>query len=194
MTPMYALAAGIVRRIMNLLGSSQNALRAFLHFLTAVHLAVYRVTGGRVTGTKAMPSGGMILLTTTGRKSGQLRTVPLLSLRHDGDWLVTASNAGLERPPAWLFNLEANPAATVQAGRATVPVIATVADESARARLWPLFLRAYPGYADHEQRTSRAIPVVILTPAAPEPGAVTTERSGRSDRGTAGLESRAGRV
>lgn len=162
---MYALAAGTVRRIMNLLGSSQNALRSFLRFLTAVHLAVYRATGGRVTGTKAMPSGGMILLTTTGRKSGQPRTVPLLSLRHDGDWLVTASNAGLERPPAWVLNLEANPAATVQAGRVATPVTATVADETTRARLWPLFLRAYPGYADHEERTSRTIPVVILSPA-----------------------------
>ncbi|MCL2586231.1 MAG: hypothetical protein FWE35_27680 [Streptosporangiales bacterium] len=52
---MYELAAGIVRRVMNLLGSSQSALGAFLRFLTTVHLAVYRVTGGRVTGTKVMP-------------------------------------------------------------------------------------------------------------------------------------------
>lgn len=162
---MYELASEIVRRVMNRLASSQGVLRTFLRFLTAVHLAVYRVTGGRVTGTKTMPSGGMILLTTTGRKSGQPRTVPLLTLRHDGDWLVTASNAGLERPPAWLFNLQANPAATVQAGRATTPVTATIADETTRARLWPLFLRTYPGYADHEQRASRAIPVVILSPA-----------------------------
>lgn len=162
---MYDAAAAVVRWIMNVLGPSQGALRGFLRFLTSVHLAVYRATGGRVTGTKSLPTGGMILLTTTGRKSGQPRTVPLLSLRHDGDWLVTASNAGLERPPAWLLNITADPGATVQADRATVPVTATVADEAARAALWPLFLREYPGYADHEQRAAaRTIPVVILRP------------------------------
>lgn len=163
---MYALAAGLVRRLMNRLDASQQALGRFLHALSAIHLAVYRSTGGRLTGTSVMPSGGMILLTTTGRKTGEPRTVPLLSLRHGDDWLIAASNAGLEKPPAWLFNLRANPAATVQAGRDTAWVTAEVADDATRAALWPLFLRAYPGYADHEKRASRDIPIVVLSPAS----------------------------
>ncbi|HKH11862.1 MAG TPA: nitroreductase/quinone reductase family protein, partial [Rubrobacter sp.] len=81
---------------------------------TRVHSALYRATGGRVGGS--LVGSPVLLLVTTGRKTGQRRTTPLLYLR-DGDRYVTvASNGGAPKPPLWWLNLQANPEATVETG------------------------------------------------------------------------------
>ena len=109
----------------------------------------------------------VLLLTTTGRKSGKQRTLPLLYLEDGGRYVVIASVGGAPKHPAWYLNLLANPTATIEVGRRKLAVSATTASAEERARLWPLAVQMYSGYDDYQAKTSREIPVVILAPAAP---------------------------
>jgi deazaflavin-dependent oxidoreductase (nitroreductase family) len=125
-----------------------------------VHTSVYRASGGRIGGEAAnLP---VLLLTTTGRKSGKQRTAPLLFVRDGDDVAVVASNGGRDWSPAWWLNLQQHPAAVIEVGRARRTVTAHEADPEQRARLWPQFTGPYPGYLKYQARTARAIPVVIL--------------------------------
>ena len=129
--------------------------------ITTVHTEVYRRTGGKL-GAKA-GSTTMGLLTTTGRRSGQPRTTPL-NVMADGDrWLLVASYGGDDRDPQWFRNLQANPEATIQLGAETIPVRATIATPEEKKTLWPKAVSAYKGYEGYQRKTSRDIPVVILT-------------------------------
>ena len=130
-----------------------------------LHRAVYERTGGRLMARLA--GLDMLLLTTTGRKSGQPRTLPLACFP-DGDRLVVvASNAGQDSDPAWWLNLKANPEAEVHFRRERFRVRAHVAEGAERARLWPWLKQRNPIYARYEGKTSREISVVVLvrTPA-----------------------------
>ncbi|MBC8163181.1 MAG: nitroreductase family deazaflavin-dependent oxidoreductase [Roseiflexaceae bacterium] len=130
--------------------------------VTDLHLAAYRLSGGRLGGTLlGMP---MLLLSTWGRKTGLLRTAPLLYLPAEGALVLVASNGGAQRSPTWFYNLEANPHALVQVGPARGEVISALASETQRARLWPQLLDVYAGYASYQARTDRQIPVVLLYP------------------------------
>ena len=131
-------------------------------YLGALHRLLYRASGGRIGGRLwDLP---VVLLTTTGRQSGKQRTVPLCSLRDGDDVVVIASYGGLDRPPAWWLNLEANPQAELLSGRVRRAVTARNADPDERARLWAEVTARAPGYLEYERRTSREIPVVILQP------------------------------
>ncbi|HET6263109.1 MAG TPA: nitroreductase family deazaflavin-dependent oxidoreductase [Chloroflexia bacterium] len=126
------------------------------------HAAMYRRTGGKVGGKIGeMP---VLLLTTTGRKSGQPRTVPLNYFPDGKNYVVTASNSGRDEPPLWYLNLQSNPQATVQVGRATKPVIAKEATPQEKARLWPILTRKARQYAEYQKLTQRDIPMVVLRP------------------------------
>ena len=106
----------------------------------------------------------VLLLTTTGRKSGKKRTTPLLYVEDAGRYVIIASVGGAPRHPAWYLNLRDNPAATIEIGRRTLAVTAETASPEERARLWPLATQMYSGYDDYQAKTSREIPVVVLTP------------------------------
>jgi deazaflavin-dependent oxidoreductase (nitroreductase family) len=137
---------------------------AFTRAATFVHKEIYRRTGGKV-GAKIGPTT-MGLLTTTGRKSGQPRTTPL-NCTPDGErWLLVASYGGDDRDPQWFKNLRANPAATLQIGAETFPVRAAVATPEEKQALWPKVVAAYKGYDGYQRKTSRDIPVVVLTRTA----------------------------
>ena len=127
-----------------------------------VHTFFYRLTGGRIGHS----TSGIInlLLTTTGRKSGKQRTVPVSYIRDGADLVVVASNGGADRPPAWWLNLEASAEASVAVGRETIAVRARRADGEERARLWPTLKASNFFYAYHEANADREIPVVILSP------------------------------
>jgi len=130
--------------------------------VSQAHNVLYRATGGRF-GSRllGMP---VLLLTTTGRRSGKSRTTPLLYVRDGDAVVVVASNGGSDFFPAWWLNLRSNPQAEVEIGRARTRVIARKASPAERVRLWPEFTSGYPGYAKYATRTSREIPVVILEP------------------------------
>ena len=126
------------------------------------HVAIYRRTGGLLGGrVRALP---VLLLTTTGRKSGQQRTQPLNYLRYGTAYVVTASNSGRDSYPAWFLNLQSNPRASVQVRRKVLPVTARVANEEEHARLWEELTAKGRNYAEYVKMTDRDIPMVILQP------------------------------
>ena len=130
--------------------------------VAGLHTALYRATGGRVG--RSVGGVPVLLLTTTGRRSGRERTTPLGYVEDGRALAVVASNGGMDWFPAWWLNLQARPEATIEIGRRRMPVRAEKADPEERARLWPRFTGLYPGYAKYEERTSREIPVVLLHP------------------------------
>jgi F420H(2)-dependent quinone reductase len=136
--------------------------RLATRYLGALHRVVYSASGGRI-GSRIWGLE-IVLLTTTGRRSGRPRTVPLCSLRDGEAFVVIASYGGLDRPPAWWLNLEANPQAELLTGRERRTVTARNAAPDERARLWAEVTARAPGYLEYERRTTREIPVVILQP------------------------------
>jgi deazaflavin-dependent oxidoreductase (nitroreductase family) len=141
--------------------------------LSRTHLTVHLVTKGRVLGSVAgMP---VLLLTTTGRRSGKARTTPLTFFRDGADLVVIASNGGADRSPDWWLNLQQTPRAVVGIGTDTFVATARAASEQERERLWAVVTETYTGYARYQERTSRRIPVVLLTPEGP-PVARSTKR------------------
>ena len=125
------------------------------------HVQAYRETGGR-RGYRWRNGTTILLLTTTGRRSGEERTMPLI-FRPDGDrWVVVASKGGWDDHPGWFHNLEANPEATIQVKDEVIRVRARVAAGEERERLWKLMAEAWPAYDAYQQKTDREIPVVIL--------------------------------
>ena len=138
-----------------------------IRFLSRAHLAAYRLSRGRVLGSVAgMP---VLLLTTTGRRSGKVRTTPLTFFRDATDLVVVASNGGADRPPDWALNLQQTPRAVVEIGTNKVAVTARPASQQERERLWIVITATHAGYARYQERTTRPIPVVLLTPEHPPP-------------------------
>lgn len=123
----------------------------------------FRANGGKVGGQ--FDGAPLLLLHTTGARTGQERVNPVM-YRTDGDRLVVfASKAGADTNPDWFHNLRAHPRVTVEVGTETREAVARVADDSERTRLWEAQKSEWPGFAGYEQRTGRQIPVVILEPA-----------------------------
>ena len=124
-------------------------------------VGMYRLTGGAVGGT--IGSNPVLLLTTTGRRSGATRTVPV-SYFQDGDNIVlVASNGGADRHPAWYLNITAHPAVEIQIKRQLRSVTATVASPEERARIFADVVARSPGYGKYQRRTTRTIPIVLLS-------------------------------
>lgn len=141
---------------------NKNAYNSISKVVTAAHIALYKATGGRVGGhIGKMP---VLLLTTTGRKSGKPRTKPLGYVKDGDDYLLAASNAGNDFFPSWWLNLKANPVAEIQVGSQRLAVNARKASPEERERMFPRFVAVFKGYAGYEKKTDREIPVVILTP------------------------------
>ena len=116
----------------------------------------------RDKGGGAMKGRPLLLLTTTGAKSGQLRTKPMMFIPDGDRLLVIASNAGAAIHPDWYRNLVAHPEVTVEVGNETFKAIATVTEGLERQRLWSRVVELYPFFADHQAKTSRQIPVIVL--------------------------------
>jgi deazaflavin-dependent oxidoreductase (nitroreductase family) len=127
-----------------------------------VHTSVYRATGGKVAGR--VFKSPVLLLTTTGRKSGRERTSPLLYLEDGENLVIVASNGGAPKHPAWWLNLKTNPEAMAEIGDRKLRVRAEQANPEEKDRLWPKLVAMYGSYEDYQKRTDREIPVVILHP------------------------------
>ena len=127
-----------------------------------LHRAIYRLSGGRIFSR--MVGCPVVLLTTTGRKSGEPRTAPLLGFEEGQSIVVIPSNAGKKRYPSWYLNLRANAQAEVQVGAQIRQVKAREASVEERERLWQRIVTYYGGYQAYRERTERHIPVIILDP------------------------------
>src|SRR5215831_13897332 len=137
-------------------------LKVILKAGISVSVFLYRLTGGGIGGR--MQSMPVLLLTTTGRKSGKKRTVPLGFLRDGSSYVIIASYAGQPRNPAWFFNLQSHPEATIEVKKRQMQVKAETANPEKRGELWTHLVEVAPGYAKYEKRTTREIPIVILHP------------------------------
>jgi deazaflavin-dependent oxidoreductase (nitroreductase family) len=126
------------------------------------HVKAYRDTNGEQgylwNGATAL------LLTTTGRKSGQPRTSPLIFAQDGDDYLVVASMGGAPQHPQWYLNLTANPEAEVQVKGDVIPVTARTASDDEKPRLWKIVTEQWPNYDVYQTRTDRVIPLVVLSP------------------------------
>jgi deazaflavin-dependent oxidoreductase (nitroreductase family) len=135
-----------------------------LKTMNAVHRAMLKVSFGHLGWTaQRMP---VLELTTTGRKTGQRRTVLLTSpVRDGGSLVIVASRGGDDRSPSWFLNLVAHPEVEVAVqGAPAVPMRARVATAVERARLWPRITADHRNYAEYQTRTEREIPLVLLDP------------------------------
>lgn len=128
--------------------------------VSALHRVAYRLTRGGLG--RRLADHPILLLTTTGRRTGRPHTVPLLYLQEGSDLVVIASFGGHERHPAWYLNLQSEPRAVVQVDGERFSVAARDAAPEERARLWDRAVAEYAGYAEYQRRTERLIPVVVL--------------------------------
>ena len=128
----------------------------FFKLFMSAHIALYRLTGGRLGGKS------IILLTTIGKKSGQPRTKPLFHIKDGANYIVIASAGGNPKNPAWYANLAADPKVTIEDHGRTIAGAASTTDATERARLWKIIIAQAPNFAGYEKRTTRVIPVVRI--------------------------------
>ena len=126
-----------------------------------VHTWLFKLFRGRWVDRVGL-GRKVLLLTTTGRKSGLRRTTPLVYMEHGDELIVYPSNGGKESPPAWWLNLQSEPAATIQVGSQTEAVRGRPASDSEYDALWPAAARYNPHWREYERNVQRPIPLVIL--------------------------------
>jgi deazaflavin-dependent oxidoreductase (nitroreductase family) len=138
---------------------------SILKVFVATHVALFRATGGRFGSS--MRGGKILLLTTTGNKSGKARTVPVMQFDEGGRRFVIGSFAGAPQDPAWIKNLRKTPRVGVEVrGEKRYDAVAEVVGGEERTKIWQKVVAAAPGFAAYEKKVGgrREIPVVELTP------------------------------
>ena len=129
-----------------------SVMRTMMKVMGSLHRLLYRLSNGKLGAT--MGKMNVLLLTTTGRKTGQPRTWPIM----------VASAGGQPQHPAWYLNLQAHPHVTVQVGARIRAMVAHTAQGEERTRLWTRYIQQYPNFAEYQRKTSRELPVVVLGP------------------------------
>ena len=123
---------------------------------------LYESSGGREgTTMRGMP---VVVLTSTGARTGKIRKTPLMRVEHDGKYAVVASMGGAPTHPVWYHNLVANPEVELQDGPVKQDMTTRLLSGEERAVWWQRAVAAYPDYADYQERTDREIPVFVLEP------------------------------
>lgn len=124
----------------------------------------YEGSGGRAgTTLRGMP---VVILSSTGAKSGKVRKTPLMRVEHDGTYAVVASLGGAPKHPVWYYNLKADPHVELQDGPVKQDMTARELGGAERAQWWDRAVAAYADYADYQTKTERLIPVFVLEPAS----------------------------
>ena len=129
----------------------------FFRLFTGLHAKIIKLSKGRLL------AGSTLVLTHTGAKSGKVRDTPLMYFKEGSDYLIIASAGGAPSSPGWYHNLMANPETTIQVKGETILVTASDAGK-ARDELWAKITAAQPRFAAYEGKTTRTIPVVVLSP------------------------------
>ena len=129
-------------------------------------VAEYEASGGQRANTLADTGLPIVVITTRGHRSGKLRKTPLMRVEHDGEYALVASIGGAPKNPAWYGNLVADPTALMlQDGAEPHDYVARELEGDERAIWWDRAVKAYPSYADYQERTDRTIPVFVATRA-----------------------------
>jgi deazaflavin-dependent oxidoreductase (nitroreductase family) len=131
------------------------------HPFGAEHVDRYQATDGR-EGHDWLEGAPVLLLTTTGRTSGEPRTTPLIYQPHGDAFLIVASRGGMDTPPAWYRNLESDPEVRVQVKGDKFAAHARTATPEEKPELWQKMTAVWPHYDAYQQQTEREIPVVVL--------------------------------
>ena len=126
------------------------------------HIRRYVDSGG-TDGHEWMNGTTILLLTTTGRRSGEPRRTALIYREVDGEYVVVASKGGAPQHPAWFLNLTAHPEVRLQVKDEEFPGRARIANDAERAKLWPLMTEVWPDYDNYQTKTNRQIPIVVIT-------------------------------
>jgi deazaflavin-dependent oxidoreductase (nitroreductase family) len=154
------------RRLMRLSGAVPPITWLYARTLHHLDRAVYGLTRGRATFVSLVTGLPIVMLTTTGAKSGRRHTLPLVALPDGDRMVIIASNYGQERNPSWYYNLRANPRATIALDGVTREVVARELEGEEREREYARGIEIYPGWTQYRKRAShRRIPVIELTPA-----------------------------
>lgn len=154
------------RKIVRALSATSPVSWLLARTLHHVDGSVFRLTQGRYTASSLLAGLPVVMLATTGAKSGATRTVPVLGIP-DGERIVTVASgyAQSPRPSAWYFNLSSHPEATVTVDGVTRNVVAYEAEGEEKERLWGMAVRIYPGFVDYQRRVDgRSIPIMVLSP------------------------------
>jgi deazaflavin-dependent oxidoreductase (nitroreductase family) len=120
----------------------------------------FRANGGKVSGM--FEGSPLLLLTTSGAKSGEPRIAPLAYTRDNGRYVIIASKGGAPTNPDWYHNVRVNPDVTIEVGSESFPALATVQQGAERQRLFDQMAAQMPGFADYQKNTTRLLPVIIL--------------------------------
>jgi deazaflavin-dependent oxidoreductase (nitroreductase family) len=126
-------------------------------------VALYERSGG----TEGADNQGkpVIVLTSVGARTGKLRKTPLMRVEHDGEYAVVASLGGAPKHPVWYYNLAANPHVELQDGPVKQDYVAREVSGDERETWWERAVAVWPDYAEYQKKTTRVIPVFVLTPA-----------------------------
>lgn len=136
----------------------------YSHTLHHIDRVLLRLSGGRLSAPRVFAGFPVILITTIGAKSGKERTLPLLGIRDDEDWIVIASNFGSKNHPAWYFNLRANPSVEVTYRDETNQYTASEVTGDEREQFWERAQEIYIGFESYQERAGdREIPVIRLS-------------------------------
>ncbi len=155
-----------IQRAMQWFGSTKLGAKLFSLTLRHMDRVVNRITSGRTSVPQLLAGLPVVFVTTTGRKSGELRTSPLIAVPVDGTLALVGTNFGQAPTPAWVLNLEADPHADVRYREVQRTVEARPATDAERASVWSTASTVYPGYDKYQHRISgRAVRIFVLEPA-----------------------------
>ena len=133
---------------------------AFIKWFMKINAFFIRISRGRV-GTQ-LGSQNILVLNTVGRKSGQMRSIPIAYFFHEGKYLIVESNWGKDNHADWYFNLQSQPQATLEVKGKTISTNARFAEREEYARLWDYLTQKHPPYLEYQKMTKRKIPVAIF--------------------------------
>lgn len=126
-------------------------------------VALYESSGGKEgTTMRGMP---VVIITSIGAKTGQIRKIPLMRVEHEGSYAAVASQGGAPKHPTWYFNLVADPRVEVQDGPVKQEMLAREVTGEEKAQWWERAVAAFPDYADYQEKAGREIPLFVLEPA-----------------------------
>jgi deazaflavin-dependent oxidoreductase (nitroreductase family) len=155
-----------VQRVGQAFGSTRPGAWLFSKTLATLDRVVHRASSGRTSLPQLLAGLPVIMVTTTGRKSGAPRTTPLIAPPVGDDLALVGTNFGQTKTPAWVLNLEADPRATVEYRGRSVEVVARPADDEERQAVWGAASTIYGGYDRYQQRiTGRTVRIFVLEPA-----------------------------
>ncbi len=157
--------ANVIQRVLHTFGATRPGAFVFSKTLAPMDRVSYRLSGGRFTVAGKIGGFPLVMLTTTGARSGLERTSPLTAIPVGDDLALIASNYGIGRVPGWAHNLRANPDATILYGNHSVPVQAREASGDETEVIFASAARIYPGYRNYRERSVNPIPVFVLEAA-----------------------------